>query len=539
MSSDGTIRACDLPADFNVTPKPCAVPQLQADLVDTTPASFEDAERQAIKNALVAESGNLSRVALRLGISRPTLYRKFSQYGIRRSPALNARTKVIQITVELIAGVMDNPWFHFLAALALGLFIGLERERSAASSKTVQSAGIRTFGLVTLLGALAYFLGGAVLLTVVTAGVAVLAALSYHRSREEDPGLTTEIVLVAAPLLGGLAVSDTLLAAGLGTAVAVALAAKAPLHLFAKRILSAAEMTDGLIFAIATLIIWPQLPDRYMGPLQAINPHALWLLVILVLSLSACGYVATRALGAKFGLPLAGLASGFVSSLATIGSMAGRATLQPQSTSAAVAGAVLSTLSTFVQLGMLLFVISRPTLDIMAPALISGGAMAAVYGAIFTVLAIKSDDISNDTAGRAFSFGIALGLAATMAVMMIAAAALKLQFGDAGVLYGSALAGLVDAHSSAVSVASLVNSGKMSPDSAGWPILSSLSANTLSKIILAFTAGSGRFAARVVPGLVLGVQSASGLLARLTSLKRLFDERQCQFCTTSGFIAMK
>ncbi|SFT84988.1 sigma-54-dependent Fis family transcriptional regulator [Mesorhizobium sp. YR577] len=47
-------------------------------------STLVDAERQAMKNALAAEGGNLSRVARRLGISRPTLYRKLDQYGIRR-----------------------------------------------------------------------------------------------------------------------------------------------------------------------------------------------------------------------------------------------------------------------------------------------------------------------------------------------------------------------------------------------------------------------------------------------------------------------
>jgi transcriptional regulator of acetoin/glycerol metabolism len=47
--------------------------------------SFQDAERQAVRNALAAEHGNLTKVAYRLGISRPTLYRKLEQYGIRRS----------------------------------------------------------------------------------------------------------------------------------------------------------------------------------------------------------------------------------------------------------------------------------------------------------------------------------------------------------------------------------------------------------------------------------------------------------------------
>jgi transcriptional regulator of acetoin/glycerol metabolism len=46
--------------------------------------SFEDAEREAIRTALTAEHGNLSKVAQRLGVSRPTLYRKLEQFGFKR-----------------------------------------------------------------------------------------------------------------------------------------------------------------------------------------------------------------------------------------------------------------------------------------------------------------------------------------------------------------------------------------------------------------------------------------------------------------------
>ncbi|WP_292666095.1 sigma 54-interacting transcriptional regulator, partial [Mesorhizobium sp.] len=53
-------------------------------MLEAPVCTFEDGERQAIRNALAAENGNLSKVALRLGISRPTLYRKLDQYGIRR-----------------------------------------------------------------------------------------------------------------------------------------------------------------------------------------------------------------------------------------------------------------------------------------------------------------------------------------------------------------------------------------------------------------------------------------------------------------------
>jgi uncharacterized membrane protein (DUF4010 family) len=69
-------------------------------------------------------------------------------------------------------------------------------------------------------------------------------------------------------LLGGLAMSDTLLAAALGATVAVILAVKAPVHRFVKGVLTDTEVNDWLVFAIASVVIWPQLPDRYMGPWQ-------------------------------------------------------------------------------------------------------------------------------------------------------------------------------------------------------------------------------------------------------------------------------
>ena len=141
------------------------------------------------------------------------------------------------------------------------------------------------------------------------------------------------------------------------------------LHGFVARILTSAEVTDALVFAVATLVIWPQLPDRYLGPFQALNPHSIWFLVILVMALGACGDVATRALGARFGLPIAGLTSGFVSSTATIGAMAARAAKDPARTTAAVAGSAFSTVATFVQLALLFLTISRPTLVLMAPVL--------------------------------------------------------------------------------------------------------------------------------------------------------------------------
>ena len=45
-------------------------------------ATLEDIERQAIAAALVRFGGNISQTAFALGVSRPTLYRKMSKYGL-------------------------------------------------------------------------------------------------------------------------------------------------------------------------------------------------------------------------------------------------------------------------------------------------------------------------------------------------------------------------------------------------------------------------------------------------------------------------
>jgi len=87
LNRNGFIDIGDLPADITELPadSPALLeaPTAKAGM-DTPVFSFEEAERQAIRNALAAEGGNLSKVAQRLGISRPTLYRKLEQFGIRR-----------------------------------------------------------------------------------------------------------------------------------------------------------------------------------------------------------------------------------------------------------------------------------------------------------------------------------------------------------------------------------------------------------------------------------------------------------------------
>lgn len=396
-------------------------------------------------------------------------------------------------------------------ALGVGLLVGAERERRKGSGPTRGAAGIRTFAVASVLGAVGVLLGGALLLAVVALVIGALAVVAYQRRREQDPGMTTEVALLLTCLLGGLAMRNAALAAGVGAALAALLAARNRLHHFVRSVLTERELHDALLFSAAALIALPLAPDRFLGPFGAINPHAITRLVVLVMAVSALGYVATRALGPRYGLPLAGFAAGFISSTATIHAMGTRAAGSGTQADGAIAGAVLSSLATMVQLAVVVAAVQPALLDTLRWPLILGGVAACAYSLLFfprgapaaNPAAGHPEKPEKRDLGRAFDLKTALAFAAIVGVVLVVSAALSAWLGARGTLLAAAATGLVDAHATAASVASLTVAGKLPLEGALGPILTGLSTNALMKAVVAFHAGGTAYAARIVPGLVL------------------------------------
>lgn len=402
----------------------------------------------------------------------------------------------------------DSTLLGLSVALGIGLLIGAERERRKGSGPTRGAAGIRTFAIVALLGAVAVLLGGTAMLVAVTLVVGALALAAYLRTRETDPGMTTEAALLLTCLLGGLAMRHAALAAGVGAALAALLAAKTRLHHFVSRVLTERELHDALLFSAAALIVLPLAPDRFMGPFDAVNPYAITRLVVLVMAISALGYVATRALGPRYGLPLAGFAAGFISSTATIHAMGTRASGSIAQTDGAVAGAVLSSIATIVQLAVVVAAVQPALLDALLWPLLSGGVAACAYSLLFFPRATAAagqphGPPENQDLGRAFDLKTAVSFAAVVSVVLVVSAALSAWLGGRGTLLAAGVTGLADAHATAASAASLVKAGKLPLDTALWAIIIGLSTNSLMKAAVAFHAGGSAYAARIVPGLVL------------------------------------
>ena len=393
----------------------------------------------------------------------------------------------------------------YLVALAIGLLIGVERERSKASAPGDghQAAGVRTFPLIALVGALAAGFGP-VGIAVGGAFVVMAAMASYRRTRDADPGLTTEVALVVTFLLGLLAMDNAALAGALGVVVAVVLASKSRLHRFTRELLTSQELHDGLLLAAAAVIVLPLLPDRAIDPWGALNLHTLWTLVVVVMAINGAGYVALRLLGPRAGLPLAGFAGGFVSSTATIAAMGDRSRAAPALLPQCVSGALFSNIATVLMLAVVIGALSMPTLGLLAVPLACAG-VAALTAALLA-RGRTQDGAADGTAvapGRPFEPRQAVMFAVVVSVILLLAALVHRWLGDTGLMAAAAVSGLADVHAASASVAQLVAAGQATPHEAQWPVALALLTNSCSKLLMAWLRGGTPYAARLLPGLVL------------------------------------
>jgi uncharacterized membrane protein (DUF4010 family) len=397
-------------------------------------------------------------------------------------------------------------WLNLAVALGIGLLIGAERERNKGSGPDRSSQGIRTFTISSLLGAVSTIFNFWLLVTSVIC-VMVFTAVSSNNQKESDPGNTTEIALLLTVILGGLAMSQPALSAAIAVSLAILLAAKDPIHGFVTDMVTKDELNDFLILAAATLIILPLVPNTFIGPFQAINPRNLWLIVILVMAISALSHLALRWFGARIGLPLIGLISGFISSIATISAMGVRAKETPDVLNETISGATLSSLATILQLTLLLAVVHPATLKTLEIPLAFGGISIVIYGVVIAIKTFQKNKTETSSIRKSFSVKQALMLVAVIAVILVISAALNAWFGQAGLIVASGISGLADVHAPTIAVATLAATGKLAAENTAMPILVAFTANSAAKAVMAVISGSKPYYQKVILGLIVQVSA--------------------------------
>lgn len=407
---------------------------------------------------------------------------------------------------------------RYLAAVALGLLMGLERERNPAAK-----AGLRTFALTALFGAMAAHLAKKsdspwlIAVGLLLAGGMMIAAYARQPTEDGDPGTTTVSAVLVCYGLGVLCwLNELQLAAMLGIGSTVLLYFKAELRGISQT-LTRRDLISMLQFAVLSLIVLPLLPNQGYGPYGVLNPYQIWWMVVLISGISLAGYATLRIAGQKRGTVLMGLMGGLVSSTATTLAFSrhGKSSGQGKNSGSQNGGSkegdammhlsiiviVLANLVVLVRLAVLVGVLSIAAFKQLAPILASGllvGVLAAWYG---LVKLKPSGDAPELTLTNPTEIKSAVTFGGLYALVLLASAWLADIVGTGGLYAVAAVAGLTDVDAITLSTLRLVGMSSIRIEDAVFAILLAFNANLIFKSGLVWVIGGWNMARHAIAGM--------------------------------------
>lgn len=401
-----------------------------------------------------------------------------------------------------------NEILHISLALAVGLLIGVERGwQERGSKKGSHIAGLRTFGLIGLLGGIWGILSsqlGEVLLGFSFLAMTALLVSAYvlNRSHSEDRGITSLVAALITFSLGVMAVKGfENIAVACAVVTASLLSLKNRLHRWIET-LEQQEIHAALKLLLISVVLLPVLPNQGYGPWQALNPYLLWWMVVLIASLSFAGYFSIKLTGARQGIMLTSLFGGVVSSTALtlyLSKLSRAKTLQR----ILAAGVIVAAATMFPRVMIEVAVINPELLKILW--LPMSGMMLISYGYAY-FLWRKNDDVSKleYEPKNPFELGSAIRFGLLLAVIMLSAMAIRHWFGDAGLYALSAISGVIDVDAITLSIAKMTTQA-LPLEVGGKAIILAVIVNTLVKMGLVITLGASLLKKYALPGYLLTV----------------------------------
>ncbi len=392
-------------------------------------------------------------------------------------------------------------------ALALGLMIGTERgwrERRAAEGSRV--AGIRTFGLIGLLGGLWALLAqalGETLLGFAFLGLTLVLIIAYWQERQtdHDVGITTLIAALITFSLGALTLRDhaTLAAAG-AVITTVLLNLKPTLHRWLSN-LEAEEFHAALKLLLISVVALPVLPNQGYGPWGVLNPYHIWWMVVLIAGLSFAGYLAMKIVGAERGILLTGLLGGLASSTATTLTFA-RLARRIRLGQVLAAGTLVASATMFPRVLVEVAVINPQLLATLAPPLGLMTLTTIAYGLWLWRRHRARPRTAKLPLHNPLELSSALQFGLLLSVILVLAEALRAWLGDAGIYLLAFVSGIGDVDAITLSMARM-STLDLPAAVAERAILIATLTNTLMKGVLVLAIAGGEMARSFLPGLGL------------------------------------
>ena len=419
-----------------------------------------------------------------------------------------------------------NVFYRLAAAIGIGLIIGLQREHTYSDQKDRHPAGVRSFTLVGLAGAMTAMLsdqmgGVAPFVTgfIVIGLLLVASHISFaigHRPHDGSPvvgndGITTSIAVLVVYLLGALSWYGRLLESCIVVVVMLwVLMAKDQLHSFAQK-LSKEDILATVKFAVISALILPFLPNQAYGPpgLEVLNPHTIWLFVVFISGIGFVGYVLIKLVGPGKGIWLTGLLGGLASSTALTLNLAGRSRENEDYASDFTLGIVLSWAVMYVRLYLICIFLAKPLLlPLLLPVVPALGYALFLKFKEFGDHRQKSADFTNPfKLLPAIKFGLVF-----TAVMFVANAA-RVYLGSGALLACSFLGGAAEMDAVAFSVIDMNLKSGLGVHELVLAFLFASLANTLTKGALVCILGAKSMRRPIIPAVVLICAVTGALIA--------------------------
>lgn len=402
---------------------------------------------------------------------------------------------------------------QFATSLAIGLLIGLERERSPAAK-----AGLRTFALVAMFGTLTAMLSHKaqtpwlLISGLLLVGIMVIASYRDKRDIPEDPGTTTVTALLICYGLGAMVwYEESTLAVMLAIITTILLYFKTELQGITQN-LTRKDLISILQFAVLSFIILPILPDRNYGPFDAFNPHQIWLMIVLISGVSLVGYIALRFIGQRYGAVLLGVLGGLVSSTATTLVFTRRNGDRSDITNLAVVVILLANLVVLVRLALITELISPTVFPYLLPVL-GGGLFLGLITSLFWWREFSQQQIipMPDTKNPA-ELTTATGFGLLYAAVLFLSGWLSDIAGSSGLYVVAIISGLTNVDAITLSSLRLHGLGKLEIEEVVTAITLGVIANLIFKLGLIFFTGNSVLARRCFLGTIAIIIGLAGAL---------------------------
>lgn len=407
---------------------------------------------------------------------------------------------------------LSLPAIQLAIALGLGLLVGLQREWVEE-----KPLGLRSFALITLIGALIGLYAEDAGLWIVAVGLLVVTlAIFVHTillAREtEVAGMTTELAGIAMYMVGAMTTTGYPVTAVVLTGVVTLLLHwKVPLHALTHRI-APEEFQAIARFVLVTLVVLPVLPDRTFGPYNVLNPFHIWLMVVLIVGMNVAGYLAMRFTGRRGGALLGGVLGGLVSSTATTVGYATRSRSFPAMAPIAVVVILVASALVYVRILLEILVVAPGLLSYLFwPVLAFLAVFAVIVGTL--ILRFERTDRQEVKTGNPAELSTALVFAALYSVVVFASAAVSHHYGENMLYPVAVLSGLTDVDAITLSVGNLFQASRISPDTAWRVIFIASVANLLFKAGVVAVLGGSALRRRLLP--IMAMLAVIGVLGAI------------------------